>query len=96
MQEPYVGMNCLFYFDKTSTPSAGIVTAKGNQDTLSVLVFHPGFSSGDIHDGVPHMDDRQAQRSIEDGSGVWDYTEGDRDRTARAIAESAKKRAVIG
>jgi hypothetical protein len=67
-----VGQIVYWYMAAGSEPFAAIVTSMGARN-LGLSIFGPGYSDMMTRDGVLHVSDPNADDSVDNDSGLWDY-----------------------
>lgn len=95
MKTPYVGQMVHWYRSPGSAPSAAIVTQVG-ANRVSLGVVYPNCLNLDPHEGVPHVDDPEVDKSYvhHEGSeviGAWDFISESKSKpmTVRRPAEAS-------
>jgi hypothetical protein len=67
-----VGMSVYWFPDRNSKAQGAVVTEVGDR-AVALLVFVPGYSNGQVKDGVHHRDDPALARGNRIENGCWDH-----------------------
>lgn len=69
-----VNQGVFWTHDGQGVPSAAIVTEVGDNGTVGLVVFPPGYSTGFVKSGVYHKDDPLRLKGDRGSPGCWVHT----------------------